>query len=378
MRTVGTVFLLFALLFGGSCSSDRDTPVGSEFLGAGYLGTGPGKVVQDTLRVESGEVSFRVGDYLFNTDRLELGRKDGVESWPVLRPDFSAAGDDTLLVVKEATLRLVMSETSETLNAVFMELGAVLADSDTLKGIALADTIPDENGVSSRTMAFADPNYGLPPALVQEWIRGKAPNNGIAVVLDDPSDTTRVTFQATEKGADLRPTIKVIFTNNEESTYLMSVDGTFTRDLYTTPNLLLSDGVTRRVLIPVDLTGFNAKTLVHEAKLVLHYVPDSFLGEDLSVTLYAPGSTDIGDPDVLTGTPVASTVMSKESDFLSFSIRNILAILLAKQSKDNALVLQYTYEGSAIRRVEFYGSGAPADVAPYFTFTFSTTPDYEK
>jgi hypothetical protein len=378
MRVFCAAVLLLFLVVGGGCSSDPDTPLGSEFLEDGRIGGEPGEVIQDTLLVESGDLSFVVGDYLFNSDKLELGRKDDVETWPVLRVNFSPAGNDTLLTVREASLRLVMSETSETLSAIFRELGTELVDSDTLKGISLGDTIPDSTGTAVRTMALATPNYWLPPALVQQWIRKERPRNGIAVVLDDPSDTTRLSFQATERGTSLRPTLKVIFTNSNESTYAMSADGTFARETYSTANLLLSDGVTRRVLIPVDLTAFDANTLVHEAKIVLHYVPDTNLGTDVSVTLYAPETTDTGDPGVLGGTLVSSTVMDETSGVLSFSIRNILSTLIAKGTDENALVLRYSNEGSAIRRVEFYGSGAADSLAPAFNFTYSKAPKFGK
>jgi hypothetical protein len=170
----------------------------------------------------------------------------------------------------------------------------------------------------------------------------------------------------------------VIFTNNDESTYLMKADGTFVNELYSTSNLLLSDGGTRRVLIPVDLTGFDPNTLVHEAKLVLHFVPDSFVGEDRTVTLYAPESADVDDPAVLDGTPVTSTVMIESSGVVTFSIRNILALLLAREQEDNALVLQFSNEGASVRRTEFYGSGAAEGLRPYFTFTYSTAPDFRR
>ena len=378
MRVLCAAVILLLLVVVGGCSSDPDTPLGSEFLEGGTIGGEPGEIFQDTLLVDSGDLSFVVGEYLFNSDKLELGRKDDVETWPVLRVNFSTAGDDTLLTVREASLRLVMSETSETVSAIFRELGAELVDSDTLKGITLGDTIPDGEGTTVRTMALATPNYSLPPALVQEWIRKDRPHNGIAVVLDDAADTTRFVFQSTERGSDLRPTLRVIFTNSETSTYAMSVDGTYAKEIYSTPNLLLSDGITRRVLIPVDLTAFDPNTLVHEAKMTLHYVPDTNLGTDVSVTLYAPETTDTGDPDVLNGTLVSGTVMVEESGVLSFSIRNILSTLIAKGTDENALVLRYSNEGSAVRRVEFYGSGAADSLAPAFTFTYSKAPKFGK
>ena len=378
MRMPVAVFLFLAVIVAGGCSSDPDTPLGSQFLEGGIIGSEPGEVVQDTLVVQSGDFSFTVGSYLFNSEKLELGRKDDVETWPVLRMDFSAAGDDTALVVSKATLRLLMVETTEKLGAVFRELGAALVDSDTLKGISLGDTIPDEEGAVVRTMTYATASYTLPPSLVQQWIREERVHNGIAVVLDDPSDTTRLAFKATEQGEDNRPTLIVSFTNNDVSTYLMKVDGAYAKDLYATSNLLLSDGATRRILIPVDLTGFDPNTLVHEARLELHHVPDTMFGSDFSVALYAPASADTADPDILSGTPVNAAVMSESSEVLSFSIRNILSTLIANGTEDNALVLQYFNEGTAVRRAEFYGSGAPDSLAPYVTFTFSKAPKFGK
>ena len=140
MRVIGTAFVFLLLLLGGGCSSDPDTPLGSEFLDGGVVGSQPGEVVQDTVQVESGDLSFLVGSYLFNSETMLLGRKDQAESWPVFKVDFSKAGDDTTLEVRDATLRLVMGVTTETLSAVFRELASPLADSDTLKGISLGDT----------------------------------------------------------------------------------------------------------------------------------------------------------------------------------------------------------------------------------------------
>jgi hypothetical protein len=143
-----------------------------------------------------------------------------------------------------------------------------------------------------------------------------------------------------------------------------------------TPNLLLSDGVSRRVYIPIDLTVFDPRTLVHEAKLVLHLVPDSFLGGDFSVTLYAPETADVGDPDVLTGTAVTAAVLDPGSDVVRFSIRNILSRLISEGKKENALVLRYSSEGTSIRRAEFFTSSAPDSLRPSLTFTYSTAPKF--
>jgi hypothetical protein len=70
--------------------------------------------------------------------------------------------------------------------------------------------------------------------------------------------------------------------------------------------------------------------------------------------------------------------MIEESGVLSFSIRNILSTLIAKGTEENALVLRYSNEGSAVRRAEFYGSAAADSLAPAFTFTYSKSPRFGK
>jgi hypothetical protein len=379
MRALGIVLVCFlVLVFGNGCTSDPDTPLGSEFLEDGTIKSQPGEVFQDTAWVASGDTSFTVRAAMFTPSKIELGRKDGIESWPIFRVDFSKAGADTLREVLSASLSLSMTGDTDTLRAVFIELGEPLVESDTLKSITLADTIPDSTLTSVvREMRFFPRTYSFPPQLVQDWIRDDDSHNGIAVVLDDTTTTTRLAFASKENGSSaLEPVLRVIFKSGGPSTYRMEVDGTFVRDLAVTPNLLLSDGVSRRVYIPIDLTVFDPRTLVHEAKLVLHLVPDSFLGGDFSVTLYAPETADVGDPDVLTGTAVTAAVLDPGSDVVRFSIRNILSRLISEGKKENALVLRYSSEGTSIRRAEFFTSSAPDSLRPSLTFTYSTAPKF--
>jgi hypothetical protein len=383
MKKRCAAYVLLLVLVGLGCSSDPDTPLGSEFLEGGLIGSEPGDVFQDTVLVESGDASFVVGSYEFNSATMELGRKDEFESWPVFRVDFSTAGIDTLRVVESAHFDLQMTELEPELHALFIALADSLVDSDTLKTIMLADTIPDETLTNvDRIMKFVpdtDPHsYSLPPALVQSWIRGESPHTGIAVVLTDPTDTTRTAFHATEAGENLRPLLRVTFTTNDESRYLMAADGTYVQDLHSSSNLVLSDGKTRRILIPVDLSDFDPKTLVHDANLVLRVVPDSFVGGDFTVILYRPESADPNDPQVLDGTSVVAVAMDGEADAASFSIRNILSLMLSEGKEENALALRFAAEGSAIRRAEFYTTNAPDSLKPTFTFTYSTAPKFGK
>jgi hypothetical protein len=383
MKVLGTVFVLFVVLVSGSgCTSDPDTPLGSEFRENGLIKSRPGEVFQDTIAVEAGDTSFVAGSVMFNSNKMEFGRKDDVESWPILRVDFSTAGDDTLLDVESATLSLTVEDTtSVTLEAVFRELAETLVDSDTLKSITLVDTIPDEKLAVDRLMSYSPRTYLLRPKLVQDWIRKERPHNGIVIELTDATTTERLAFAGTERGSGLRPTLKVIFTNGDESTYLMTVDGSFVRDFVATSNLLLSDGVARRVYIPFGLTVFDPRTLLHEARLVLHVVPGSFVADDTAavvVALYAPTSLEINDPDVLTGTPVTLALLKPDSDVLNLSVRNILSTLISERKTETALVLRCDAEGASIRRVEFYTSEAADSLRPSLSFTYSTAPTFAK
>lgn len=382
-RGAACLLVVLLALSGGGCTSDPDTPLGSEFQEGGLIGGEPGEVFQDTVLVNSGDRSFPVGSFVFNSATMELGRKDGFESWLVFRVDFSTAGIDTQRVVGSAHFDLNMTELRPELHAVFIALGDTLVDSDTLKTITLADTIPDESlATVDRIMKFVPDSsphsYSLPPALVQSWIRGETPHYGVAVALSDPTDTTRLAFHTTEAGENLRALLRVTFTTSDESRYLMAADGTYVRDLAPSPNLVLSDGVTRRILIPVDIAEFDPKTLVHEAKLLLRIVPGSFVGEDFSAILYRPGSTDPNDPAALDGTGVAAVVIDGDSSAVSISMRNILSIMISEAQEENALALRFASEGSAIRRAEFYPSSAPDSLRPSFTFTYSTAPTFGK
>ncbi len=381
MRALGIVLLYFLVFVcGGGCTSDPDTPLGSEFLDDGSIKSQPGEVIQDTVQVESGDTTLLVRRVMFASSSVELGRKDGVESWLVFRIDFSKAGADTLREVKSASITLTQSGVVDTLGAVFIALGEQLAESDTLKSIILADTIPDSTLTNvHRLMRYFPRTYSFPPELVQKWIRDSDTHNGFAVVLDDTTTTVRLDFASMENGSSAQdPVLRVVFKTGEQSTYRMEVDGTYVQDFVATSNLLITDGVTRRVYVPIDLTVFDPRTLVHEAKLVFHVASDSLLGEDLSVTLYNPISTDINDPNVLKGTAVVSGVLDADMEVVRFSIRSTLARLISGGDETAALVLRFASEGTAIRRVDFYSSSAPDSLKPALTYTYSTAPTFPK
>ncbi|UCH84525.1 MAG: hypothetical protein JSW50_02190, partial [Candidatus Latescibacterota bacterium] len=296
------LYLLGLIVFATiGCSSDPETPIGAEFVPDGLNPSQPGEVFQDTVLIDSGDTSFIVMTAMLGTDQMLLGRQDQVESWLLVRPDLSQAGDDTLKIVQTAELRLRLIGERDELNAYFIELNEPFEDTDTLTSITLGDTLPDDTGTNiDRVMTSFPSEYPLEASTVQGWIRGNKPNNGLAVVLNDPTTTKRLEYATTQNlDAGLRPTLRVRFTDNTETSYPIGADGTFCIERFTTTNLLLSDGVTRRVYVPLDLTFFDPRILMHDANLILRMVPETTTGGDLTVALYAPNSTDLDDPGVL-------------------------------------------------------------------------------
>ncbi|MEJ2720979.1 MAG: hypothetical protein P8181_07530 [bacterium] len=338
------VFLLYLVpVLGIGCSSDPDSPLGSEFIEDGINPSEPGEVFQDTVLIDSGDTSFIVNSAMLQNDRLLFGRRDQVETWMILRPDLSDAGDDTLKQVKSAGLKLRLLSEIDSLSGVFVELAQPLESPDTLTHLELADTIADSTGTNvGRVLTLFPAEHPLDPDVVEGWLNGDRPNNGLAVVLTDTTTVTRMAYASSRNAnRDLRPLLRVEFTDTTVS-YPMIADGTFSIERYTTSNLLLSDGVTRRVYIPVDLRFFDQRTLLHDARLILHIVPESTTGGDLAVTLYAPDSPDIDDPAVLTGTAVTATFLNTDSGIVIFPIRNIISLRLGDDQYQTALVLRYS------------------------------------
>jgi len=371
---MGAVFLL-----GGGCSSDPPSPLGSEFIDNGLIHPDSIEVVQDTVLI-AGDTTFVVSDFLFNSNSLELGRRDSIEAWPVLRIDFSNPGADTLRTVRSASLFLTYVGVNASVGARFVNLAAPLAESDTLVSISLGDPIPDSTLIDfDRTMQPFPRSYTLPPALVQAWIRGEQAHNGIAVVLEDPIDTAFVSLGSSENAdPGSQPFLRVTFTAGEDSRYTVSDDGTFVQDLFPALGLLLADGGARRVYLPIDVGVFDPNTLIHDAKLILHVVPGSFIGQDFVLSVYSPSTDDIEDPRIRSGTVVNTLTLQPDSTRLVVSVKNILSNLIAGELEKPPLIIRYTAEGTAIRRVAFFSSSAPNGLKPELAFTYSTAPRFPR
>ena len=222
-----------------------------------------------------------------------------------------------------------------------------------------------------------DPDYRLDPALVQEWIRGTKTHNGIAFVESEGATDKIFNFVTKEGDASetTPPILLVVFVGGGSTNYQIAADGTFIEDGNTTANLPVADGEVRRIQIPVDLSGFDTKTLLHDAQLTLRIDTLGTVGqEDLFVTLYRPSGSD--PTSLLTGADIATIFAS--GTVVTFPVRAEVEIFLADSLLNHGFVLKYTLEGATPRRLEFFGSNAPDSLKPSYRLIFSEPAKFPK
>lgn len=370
------LFVTLVLALGAGCSSDPDTSLGSVFLDDGLIDSDPGKAYQDTIRITSGDVSYVTNSTITKAATMNIGRKNNIESAMMLRFDFSNPGNDTLRTVNRAvlTLRVTTSAQTDSLNARFYEFLSPFSENDTLSSLDISATaIPDSSGVSTdRIMRFFPSTYTLPTALVQDWIRGNLDHNGIAMVLNDTTTTKELLYGTRTNTSSLRPFLSVYFTDLTISSYNVRDDGTFLQDLAPpTTDLTLSDGPTRRIYVPVDLSSLPDSLLLHDARLVLRVVPNTWTGGDNAVQIYVPDSDVAGDPDNLTGGFVIGALLDPDAGQLELPVRSRIQTFLNDPAENRGFVLRFSLEGSAIRSILFYGTANPDNLKPFLDVTYS-------
>jgi hypothetical protein len=371
-----------ALLLAAGCSSDPDTPLGAEFIDDGTLGSRPGDVFQDTLVVESGDQSFVIGSRLDQNETISVGLQSGYRSSMALKVDFSGAGEDTNRTVEQAFLRMRVTDASQadSLTARFYLFLSEYSEGDTLETLDIDPSpIPDSSLVNvDREMRFAISRYTLPPALVQSWIRGEENHNGIAVLYEGSEPGNQLAYGSRENSDDgLHPFMTVVFTDGQQTNYPVTDDGTYVESETSTSNLIISDGYIRRILIPVDISRIDSDILIHDARLVLNYIPSSDLGSDFDVFLYSPNSADPADEDSRFGQGVTTSFVDFVTGQVILPVRNILSLYLTGGRKNTGFALRFLGEGGSIRQVEFYTSSSDS-LGPRVILTASHPPEFDR
>lgn len=375
-------FFIFAVAFAAvaawsACSSDKDTPLGSQFIGD-LLGSRPGTVFKDTIPITSGDTAVAFYTLLANRTALELGRGSGYERNIVLRADFSKPGADVGREVETANLRLLFADAAETrdIQAFFYRLGTAYSEGDSISSLDTLGVIVDpETSDPLRTMALITPNYALPPALVQGWIRGDSVHNGIAVVFTNLADDKVIRFSSSESSN--APYIQVRFKDETSSNYRITHDANLVRAVQSTSNLIISDGFVRRLYFPVDLSQVNDSAAVHYAFLRFNFVPGTTFGSNQSVQLYVPNSPDPLNPAFRSGQLVTQKTLNSSSGILEMPVTNVLLMILGGKVPDNGFVLRFSAENSEIKQAEFYPSSNDS-LRPRVFMTYSTPAGFDE
>jgi hypothetical protein len=378
LKTRFRIFLSIVVVIAAAfaCGDSDDTPLGSQFIGD-ILGSTPGTVFEDTFTMAGGDTSYAFYSMIAKASYLDVGVDDGYERTIFVRADFSKAGSDTSRTVERASLRMDKIDYEGYVSEIttrFYQLGTEYSEGDSVMTLDTTFVIPDTTGAIDRKMQEFPRLYPLPPDLVQSWIRGTVPPNGIAIVYADNGDKLAGFDSRT---ADVPPLVEVRFTDQTESDYSMAADGIYTRPTSATDNLVISDGFVRRIHFPVDLSQIDDSSAVHQARLVLTYVPGTVFGGDQQVLLYLPDSSDPASAGFLKGRLITSATLDVDKVTLELPITNVLLQVLAGTLQDNGFVLRFTSENTEVRQAEFYSSGGGGP-GPRVYVTYSTPADFEE
>ncbi|MEE9270427.1 MAG: hypothetical protein V3V49_09210 [Candidatus Krumholzibacteria bacterium] len=376
------VRVLLATLAVTGCSSDPDSPLGTDFADGGLIGSDPGTVFQDTVTITFGDSNFVTSAVLSAANKITVGRLGDTETAMLLRFNFSnATAEDKAKQVTDAFLSLSPDDMSDndSFNVQFISMLDSLSNtlSDTLTSLNLAATaIPDpgNSGAVDRTMSVGSTFYRLEPDSVETWIFNEG-HNGIAIVLMDATTAKELSWKSKEQGAG-KPFLRVVFNDATETRYQIGNDGTFVTLLNPSSNLRISDGVRGRFFLPIDLSGFDTRSIVHDAILTLSVLPGSFTVGDQSVLIYAPTETSLAASRRLAGAGSVVTIDGTPKTVVRFRVREVIEEFIASPSTNHGLVVRFTLENSQIRQAEFFNSTAAPGLKPFLSLTLSDAPTF--
>lgn len=388
------VCLLLAALMAAACSSDPDSPLGTEFRDGGLIGADPGQVFQDTINIAGGDTSFVTNALVTNADNITVGRVGDIETSMVLRFDLSDAPDNATVTDAILTLEPADAQDSDVFNVQFFEMLDILNQTSPLRTLDLAPgAIPDpgNSGAVDRLMQANSTQYELDPAVVQTWIDSTR-HSGIAIVVKDVITNQELAWTSLEgEGKSAAPGAAIILQvdyagPNAPPQDLFrtvdGVDGTFSTSLTPPTDLRISTGEIRRVFLPIDLSSFDSNLFLHDARLSVSIasssVPDNVLQQ---ATVYVPTSSNIDSLDILSirdGTKGMTLAFTSATPVLRFPVLSIIESFVANPATNNGLVIRYTIEGSSVAQTEFFSSTAAAGVRPLLSLTFSDAPTFPR
>jgi hypothetical protein len=376
------------LLFVLSCSSDPQGPVSATFIDEGTYGVNAGEIVRVVLPTTAVTVSVPLG--VGTEPLLEFGRVKGIEFRSILlRFDFTPAGE-TGKRVSSAVLHLpVQIATPEnlTMPVTIHELLSSFTDSDSISAIPPFDSRPiaDSLGRTVDTLDITGVNdFSLDTTIVNGWISGRRPQNGICLLWVTPPDSNSYfEINAHERGTD-PPAVIVTFTDGTALT-LGSVDD-YSVAYFAQRGLNCVGGIARRIRFGFDTSAIPARAMINAAFLVLRVQEDlgfgATLGEQLVFGysplfvyyLYAPDSADTLSAGFRKGTGVdTGTFDPVSAGTVRLRLRGYVRDILRAKRANTGLVLQSDQEAIRIQRASFVASGANA---PYVEVFYTLPADF--
>jgi hypothetical protein len=377
-----TLLLSALLALEISCSSDPVGPVGSTFVDDGTYGVRGGETHRVVIPVRATTVSVPSG--VGGTGLLTLGRLRGIDYRAVLiRFDISVSTEDAGKTVSEASFHFPMEVESPENTAIPVTIHQLLSsfdDADSITAVPPYDPVPiaDSLGDTVDTLTLQRTEYSVDTAVVNAWMSGQHPNNGIAIVWAAvPDSATTLEMNAREYGSN-PPSLRVYFTDGTSATYASIADYTITT--FTGSGLNVVGGVSTRIFFTFDPSAVPERAILNASFLVLTTRGDQGLGATAGEQLllgfatlfyyymYAPGSSDTLSSAWLAGTGVdRSSFEPQESDTVKMNLRGYVADILKGARANTGLVLQ-TDKELRVQRAAFASSGGGA---PYIEIVYS-------
>jgi hypothetical protein len=116
---------------------------------------------------------------------------------------------------------------------------------------------------------------------------------------------------------------------------------------------------------------------VHTARVRFHIVPGSALGDNTTVVVYVPDSTDPASKAFLTGQAVTEETFALTDETLEFPVTNAIFLTLQGTLKDNGFVVRFKFENTELRQLELNGSAAVDSLQPRVYITSSTPAEFD-
>jgi hypothetical protein len=183
------------------------------------------------------------------------------------------------------------------------------------------------------------------------------------------------TFVSRNAPAD-QPTLQVNFQGGIQRSYRISGDATFVRPTGTTSNLIAADGYVRRVYFRARIDELASDAAVHTARVRFHLVPGSLLGENATVLVYVPMSTN-PDSSAFVLKVVAERTIAITDETLEFPVTDAVFRTLQGTLRDNGFVIRFKFENTELRQVELHGSAAADTLRPRVFITSSTPAEFD-